>query len=326
MGYLCGGEGENRMIFTGITPSGKKIFLGSPLAFELQMSFDVPADSLDLTVPCESPLPELAKIEVLKSGKIIFRGIVDEQETKYSSTGCKTAVSARSMTAVLLDNEAVPAVYNQPSLNDIFSLHAAPYGFAGFVGNGRCLGKFTVSKGMSEWEVIETFCKSVCGVQPRVSPDMYIYAQQLLSGGRITVSNTADGAVRFMSSKLKLKRYGIISSVCYKPDNKSGYVYTARNADAEEREICCKRLLNLANSQSWFNQYAIESKLKDSLKGSFEIQTAVSDDVDADIGSSVDFEDSRLGRYSGLRVHDIAYVLDNNGSRQLLTLRPAEHF
>ena len=64
---------------------------------------------------------------------------------------------------------ALPASYNQPDLQAIFLLHAAPYGLSSVRGEGRCPGVYQVGKGQSEWEVLTDFCAYVCGWQPRVT-------------------------------------------------------------------------------------------------------------------------------------------------------------
>ena len=55
---------------------------------------------------------------------LVFRGIVDQQDTKISPQGNRLRLVARSLAALLLDNEALPQTYINPSLRGLFERHA----------------------------------------------------------------------------------------------------------------------------------------------------------------------------------------------------------
>lgn len=68
-------------------------------------------------------------------------------------------IAARSMAALLLDNEAIPQTYAYPSLPLLFERHGKPYGFTEWEGEPSGFSvPFTITKGMSEWEVLSLFC------------------------------------------------------------------------------------------------------------------------------------------------------------------------
>ena len=104
---------------------GKSIELPNPISMEISMAYDTPANSLSLTIPCLFPMEELTDISVFVDGSLVFSGIVDEQITQYSK-GYTVKINARSYSALLIDNEAIPVSYHTPSLAVIFSKHAEP--------------------------------------------------------------------------------------------------------------------------------------------------------------------------------------------------------
>ena len=99
-----------------------------------------------------------------------FGGFWTSSPFVWEKSGMTLRLTARSEAALLLDNEALPQTYINPSLKQLFDRHAAPYGFAGMAGNqGAFRGKLTVKKGMSEWQVFEEFCGYFLGTTPRVT-------------------------------------------------------------------------------------------------------------------------------------------------------------
>ena len=106
--------------------------------------------------------------QIIKDGEVFFRGLIDEQEVAIDSGGVSLQVCARSLAALLLDNEAIPQTYYVPSAKLIYQRHAQPYGFPAFSGRDKAFSaKLQIDKGTSEWEVIESFCRDHLGARPR---------------------------------------------------------------------------------------------------------------------------------------------------------------
>ena len=135
-------------------------------AFSLLWEADAPAASFEGTFPFFS-VPKGLQTPFLRLsewGETRFFGPVDVlTETAGKTASCK--VEARSLPALLLDSEAVPATYRDPDLETLFARHAAPYGFSKIVGEKRSVaGTYSVLKGASEWAALEGFCKRCLGV------------------------------------------------------------------------------------------------------------------------------------------------------------------
>ena len=304
---------------------GNRVKLPTPISMEISMAYDTPAHSLTLTVPCLFPMGEFTDISVCVDGATVFSGIVDEQTTQYSK-GYTVKINARSYSALLIDNEAIPANYHTPSLADIFSKHAQAYGIKGFLGdNGVCHSDFTVKKGVSEWEVIDNFCKSVLKTNPTVTNDGFLDARANKQSNHYTFSNTTRGAIKFTNAKIKRQRYGIVSQVMYKLSQHSEYIYSRPNDDAISRGIRRRRLLNLSTNAPEFNEYKIQSAIQKSKCDSMEIVLVLPDICLCELYCTADFEDELLGSFTGLLVKDIMFFLRESGAFTRITLCPKDN-
>ncbi len=305
---------------------GNKVRLPKPVGAEIHSAVDTPSDALSLTLPCLNPTDELADIEVCIDGRVVFSGIVDEQIAGYSSSGCTLKINARSHSALLIDNEAIPATYHTPSLADIFSKHAKPYGIKGFLGdNGVCNCDFTVKKGVSEWEVVENFCHSVLKVNPLITEDGFLDARKIRENEHYVFSNTSSGGIKFTSAQVRRQRYGILSHVTYKLASYSDYIYTCPNDDAIARGIIRRRLLNLSSNAPEFNEYRIKSTIQKSKAESFEITLRVPDMCITKLYSSADFSDGLLGDFKGLKIKECSFIFKPSGAFSNITLCPDEN-
>ena len=152
-----------------------EILFPPALSVDISMDEDVPADSLLAVFPLVST-EELKEVTVFDDGEAVFIGVVDEMERVIAENGVYLCVTARSLAAHLLDNEAMPQSYDHPSAQLIYERHARDYGLKrGEKDDAACFGKMTVTKGMSQWSVIENFCNACYSSKPRVSADGILY-------------------------------------------------------------------------------------------------------------------------------------------------------
>lgn len=309
-------------LITATDVAGKSITLPKPIALVISAAVDTPANSMALTIPCLEPLNELTDISVQIDGALVFSGIVDEQTSQYHK-GYAVKIHARSYSALLIDNEAIPASYHTPSLADIFSRHAQPYGIKAFLGdNGVCHSDFAVKKGVSEWEVIDSFCKSVLRVNPIVTNDGFLDVRRDRGGIHYVFSNTRGGAIKFINAKVKRQRYGVVSQVTYKLSANSEYVYSRPNDDAIARGIRRRRLMNLSSSAPEFNEYKIQSAIQKSKSGAMEITLTLPDVCICELYSTAEFEDKLLGSFEGLCIKEAEFSMTGSGVFTRVTLCP----
>ena len=74
--------------------------LTRPLSLTIRMDEDVPADDCYAVFAYEK-VGELKEIKVLDGGKLLFVGVVDEQEHSVAEDGVRLKISARSLAAHL---------------------------------------------------------------------------------------------------------------------------------------------------------------------------------------------------------------------------------
>lgn len=157
------------MTFWGELTDGTELLLGEPMEAQLLYDSDAPASQLRAVFPAEKLWEDLAVVRVFHQGQVAFGGIVDEQNTALSGEGFTVELIARSWEALLLDNEARPAVLRSPSLGLLWERYFQPLGLTSVVGDqSPKAGELAVEKGTSCWELLETFCRDYLGTAPWV--------------------------------------------------------------------------------------------------------------------------------------------------------------
>lgn len=191
---------------------------------------------------------EIAFIRLENQGKILFDGIADTITEYYSGKNCYIEVFGRNRVSLLIDNEVKPAVYNNPTSEQISQIFLKPYGFGGYIGETAVYnGIFNVSKGKSPWDIIESFTKSCYGTIPYCSPDNNVFFTGLTSRGKITFGKGFE--FDFYEYRTDIRRYKIISSVALKRNETDDYSTEVFSQEAEKRSILRKRYLNTSNTQ-----------------------------------------------------------------------------
>lgn len=307
------------MIYTGYTPQGEKIELGAPLSVVFNRDEDAPADDFTVIFPCRSGLPSITGIRVTRGNEVVFDGMVDEQIFQIASNGCTLKIIARSRVALLLDNEALPQTYIHPSLQTIFDRHAAPYGFSGFVGNsGAFSDKMTVTKGMSEWQVIQYFCAYFLGTSPKVIPDGLLDASGKTPDGQLDFSNTGS-SIPYLSFSVGSKYHTLISEI-YAQTGKTG-AYAIKSTDEKSAELGVVRKRYLSASKNGDAYFGAKRMLQATRRKFREYILLCPGYVTAELGAQASVKDTRFGSFDHLSVAKIMYAIGKNGEFSRITLR-----
>lgn len=168
------------MTFWGELTDGTEMLLGEPLEAQLLYDSDAPADQLTAVFPAERLWDDLAVVRIFHQGRLVFGGIVDEQNTTLSGEGFRVELVCRSWEARLLDNEARPAVLRSPSLGLLWERYLKPLGFSEITGDMTSkTGELTVGKGASCWELLSGFCQDYLGTEPWVGGDGVLHCDNL---------------------------------------------------------------------------------------------------------------------------------------------------
>lgn len=227
----------------------RDVILPSPFSVRVDVDESAPADSLYAVFPFVKTA-ELRTVKVYSGGKLIFSGVIDEEERLFASSGKQLRISARSPAAYLLDNEAAPCSYDHPSAKLICERYVLPFGISVSDDDDSVyFGEQNVPKGTSCWSALKSFCIACYSSVPRVSADGVLYLKGMLRDESITFGN-GTGDIRYSGMIEKIKRCEEISAVRVKTASTGGYTLPIINKGAETRGIRRERYLNAVLTES----------------------------------------------------------------------------
>ena len=273
---------------------------------------DVPADNLTLTVIYDKRLGEsVRELRVYQDGALIFKGQVDEVINLKQDSGMVTQISARSLAALLLDNEAEPLDYNNPASDFIFRRHLKPFGITQYSADKKpLLGRLRIDKGMSHWQVLQSFCKSKYGCEPRINGDGRAFFSGFSDDEKVVFSDTDSGIV-YDKIREMYNRYNLISEVAVKLLVCSAYRSSVKNSNPECDGITRKRYVDAsADNNSLDTAYKIIDRGN---RKSYLIQLECAGCYLGLLGKKAALDDSVLGVRNNLEVRKIKYQFDKNG-------------
>lgn len=300
------------MRYIALDKNENKIDLKKPMFVKISRDIDAPCDALYAIFPAISNINELKSIEVFDSEHLVFSGIIDEQALECSNNGCFIKISARNMAALLIDNEAIPQNYERASLKVIFDRHIKPYGFTDFIGNEEPFAdKFIVYKGMSEWDVLYSFCYKFLRTHPRVVNNTVIDASGIYqSSNKINIDSRSS--IKYKSINYLIKRYKRISEVFIRTKNNASYDVRAYDKSAIEDGISRKRYLNAFNDSRTPCSFG-EDMIQDAKFSSNIVKAKCIGNVHVSIGDYADISDPIIGNMQDLIVQKIIYSLQDSG-------------
>lgn len=292
---------------------GEILNLGVPLSLTLKTEEDVPADSVELTLS-GTGFPLLKQIEILRDESLIFEAEVDEQ---IESFGVKpvTRLVARSYASLLIDSEAYPMSFLNPSAQDIFNRYAKPFGFELRGENKELNGRFTVGKGVSCFSVIKKFSEKVYGAFPRCE------GKVLYINGKENTDKLCLGSEGIPLESLKTYnlRYSRVSRVYLKLKEGEGYKSFIADNDAENEGINKIRYLN-ASSTSSFSVEDADRILSQAKAKSFYAEAVCRGYLGDALGKTAKVESIEEELY----VSALKYYFGNDGEYTKLTLKRKE--
>lgn len=294
---------------------GERIFLGAPIEAELSMEEGTPADGFRGIFPWKEDFQNqsMAFLEITgEGGKTIFSGPIDEIRHSLSAKGNMLEISARSEIAVLLDNEAVPQTYAYPSLPLLFEDHGKPYGFTlrqERKAEGGFAQPYPVTKGMSEWEAMDSFCRRFFHAPLKCrSKDLYLFEEE-------PVKELAFGKdIPIASAFFRNKIYERYSEILLRPPNAEAYARRIRDEEAAGQGIFRRRLLSGTPERA-------REELKASANRAFSIQVVSPSAPLGSVGDSASLEIRGMERYEGLYIAEIQYICRGSGESCRYILR-----
>ena len=186
-------------VFTDV--DDEKVELCDPVSLTINKEENVPADDMVVKFPYIS-VKELKTVVVSDGEKVVFTGVVDEQQTVMKKNGEFLLIVCRSMAAVLLDNESVPISYTNPSTDIIEMRHIKPYNLCMKDNdNSTYFGTLTIPKGASQYKAVEDFCKNMYHCTPRINELSQVELVHSHKDPVCIFSNDGDGVEYFEFSE-----------------------------------------------------------------------------------------------------------------------------
>lgn len=304
-----------RFVFSDI--SGKEILFDRPLTMTIRMDEKIPADDL-AAVFSYVPTDELASVRLFDNGRLLFTGVVDEQSAILTEKGMNLRISARSLAAYLLDNEAMPQCYDHPSASLIYEHHVKPYGIAWEADDDATyFGEQQINKGMSRWTALKNFCAACYSSFPRITSDGILRMKASFEGEPTVFSE--DGGIVYTELYEEHRRCEEISRINVKLSDDDGYRYQIDNVDAIRRGIVRERYLNAALSSTPMT--CADTMLQNGTAASYEIRLKCPGRLTGLMGCTATVRNKYLGERRDLYVSGLTYRMDENGENTTLRLK-----
>lgn len=284
------------MTFWGTLHSGAQMLLGSPEEAVLSYDRDAPADQLKALFPADKIWDSLVEVSAYEGGRGVFRGIVDEQNTRLTSEGLYVELLCRSREALLLDNEAEPGTIKSPSLETLRQRMLEPLGLTASGNSQPAAGELFIEKGTSCWEVLAGFCQDFFGTVPYVDFDGVVRCE-----GREPENTVLKDVMSAEISELPCKRL----SAVWKQSCRGGYDTLYSNPEAA---VSRRRYLSAQNARH------PREVLAEAERESFQLTVTCAGSWWPARGT-VDVAVPLAGRYEGCPVLRAVYYRDKNGER-----------
>lgn len=290
---------------------------GELLSVVLNSENDVPADSIAVTLPYDENIALNANTIAASIGdNVVFRGVVDEVVSLCDEKQAIMKLTARSPAGLLLDNEAEPVTYYCPSAEFVCGKHLKPFGIAAQdADNIPLINYFRIDKGMTHWQVLESFCKIHYGTTPRIDGNGRAFLK-----GKVRQESLIFGknGIDYVSVKESRKRCELISEVRVKTDIFGGYGSKVINNNPECKGICRVRYMNAAADTGGLK--TADKIIENSNKKSYCIMLLCNGCVADVMGCRAAIYDERLGSIENLVVQKVQYSLGADGEFTALEL------
>ncbi len=284
------------------------------LSLELHSEENVPSDLLHIKFSYFSCADTIRTIELKKANKSIFSGICDELIFEKSMSGNFVTLTFRDKMSLLIDNEALPAIYKNITAQVLYDRYIKNLGFDGFVAdNSIFTGEFLIKKGTSVYDVLNDFCKTVYNSKPTVTDNKINFFSE---------KNTDCTA--FCNKdyfKIKVSKYpsNLISKVNVKTSETDFYTTVTNNAFAQSKGIVRERYLDACNKNT---PMSVAKRMIDNSNNKYEeYKIYINDFVDNSVLEKCVIEDSFYGKIENLYITKILSRCTQKGKTTEITLK-----
>lgn len=303
------------MTFQLFDTGGRALKAEEVISYELLCEADAPCDGLRLSFFCESAVGEICVVRAYRQDKLVFNGFCDKQKITLSESGEICFIYARSSAALLVDNEAVPCQYENPSARQLWFSNAKDFGFEISLPELYSENSYLVPKGTSCYGAINDYVCAVSGAPVYATPDnvLKVYEESK------AVKRLADYPV--LSLSYVINRSEPISQVDYKINSADNYSYHLKSDFVQQTGIRRKRMINLSSVPLWQRKINAEKIIKNSLDAYYSVSAVLLGECGLEIYDRVAVDFEGLMKDEEFYVSELAFCKNKNGERTTVLLK-----
>ncbi len=284
-----------------------------PLSVKINLSLNIPAHSAVVIVPYEK-YDNPQYINILDENGLIFKGVIDEEQTVFSSAGKYNKFLLRSLMCLLLDNEIEPMVIHKATENFLGRKYLQPLSLEFVPGEHILAEPISCELGTTMYQLMENYSKKVFGTSPYLSPEGVFSFSGGVKNEIVEFSENRSKGIKYNSYKEYKRPYQQITVINYMLDNK-GYKYKLKNPNIKSYSVPRERYLDCRLESKTPVSYG-EDIMKKSFRESLVAEVVCTNQLTRLIGNRaiVDFSDEEFV------ITEVSYSFGSTGESTKLLL------
>jgi len=273
------------MIFILKDINDKQYIIDTAVSYELISEAGAACSGLRLYFDSDEHIGEInAVLAKNDSGTLVFNGFCDLQRESIKENTSAYFIYARSTAALLVDNEASPFEYKNPTAKQLFAVNAEGFGFRCALPDIYTENSYVVSKGTSCFGAVNDFVFMMTGVP------VYIDESNTLKAYSISESVKRLSDYDVISQSFIINRCDVISRVDYKINASENYKYHYAAALAEKNNIIRSRKINLSGLPLLQRENAAKKLISASVDNYYSMKVQLAGDCDFRLYDRVETE------------------------------------
>ena len=303
------------MKFLLFDTNGRVFEAKSIISYELIAEVAAPCDGLRLSFFCQNNIGEICSIKVYRKDKLVFNGYCDKQKITFSKSGKICFIYARSSASLLVDNEAVPCQYENPSARQLWFSNAKEFGFSTDLPEFYSSNSYRVSKGTSCYGAINDYIFAISGMLVYATPEneLKIYEKSK------EVKRLDDYNV--LSLSYVINRSEPIGEIDYKINSADNYSYHFKSDFVQKMSIKRKRMVNLSSIPLWQREMNVEKIIKNALDEYYSVSVVLLGNCDLALYDRMLIKADDMLQNEEFYVAELTFSKNKNGERTTALLK-----
>lgn len=312
--------------------------------YSYEISMDIPADEFRLSLAnIKNEQGEGGYSEVYDDNDIVIlkelvestgefkeliTGITDEVSEFWDDKTYGVDIIGRDLSMLLLENDAEPRTYENITLASLTQTISSRYGFTVKVNPefDKPIKKITVEPGTTEWDLLSEEAKKLgmwlwCTANGELIADVLNYKENPY----ITFSNDYIPDANYILGFKKTKKGSDIKSECWvRGQGKKSFISKFIEPTLEKYGYVRRKVIEDSDAKDPANAEKIaERNVKDSLKGSFEIELKVHGKTNIQVNKTAKVSDKNTRTYGVFFIVGYRHSKsENDGNIKYVRLRP----